>query len=84
MARRHDSRKRRAARRPHSKVSRPIRIPVERTDVPPDFSIIGIGASAGGFEAFTHMLDAMPPDPKLAMVFVQHLAPTTPVRWPRC
>ena len=74
MARRHDSRKRRAAR-PRSKVSRKIRIPVERTDVPPDFSIVGIGASAGGFEAFTQMLDAMPPDPKLAMVFVQHLAP---------
>ncbi len=74
MPRRHDIRKRRAAR-PRSKVSRKIRIPVERTDVPPDFSIVGIGASAGGFEAFTQMLDAMPPDPRLAMVFVQHLAP---------
>ena len=30
------------------------------------------------------MLDAMPPDPKLAMVFVQHLAPNTPALWPRC
>src|SRR5262245_20439550 len=41
----------------------------------PQFSIVGIGASAGGFEAFAHLLDALPADPKLTIVFVQHLAP---------
>ncbi len=41
----------------------------------PAFPIVGIGASAGGFEAFHHLLAALPPRPGLALVFVQHLAP---------
>jgi len=41
----------------------------------PSFAIIGIGASAGGFEAFTQLLEALPKDPNLAIIFVQHLAP---------
>ena len=39
-------------------------------------AIVGIGASAGGIEAFTALLKEMPPDSGLAFVFVQHLAPT--------
>jgi two-component system, chemotaxis family, CheB/CheR fusion protein len=39
------------------------------------YSIVGIGASAGGFEAFSQLLEALPPDAQLALVFVQHLAP---------
>src|SRR5262245_17191414 len=38
-------------------------------------AIVGIGASAGGIEAFTALLEAMPPDTGLALVFIQHLAP---------
>ena len=34
------------------------------------------GASAGGFEAFSQLLASLPPDPGLAIVFVQHLSPT--------
>ena len=34
-----------------------------------------IGASAGGLEAFTSLLKAMPPDTGLGIVFVQHLSP---------
>src|SRR5207249_755719 len=37
------------------------------------FPIVGIGASAGGFEAFTHLLEHLPADSGMAYVFVQHL-----------
>ena len=40
------------------------------------FSIVGVGASAGGLEAFTQLLKALPPDTGMAFVLVQHLAPT--------
>jgi two-component system, chemotaxis family, CheB/CheR fusion protein len=39
-------------------------------------AIVGVGASAGGIEAFTALLKELPPDTGLAFVFVQHLAPT--------
>lgn len=38
--------------------------------------VVGIGASAGGLEAFTQLLKALPTDTGLAFVLVQHLAPT--------
>jgi two-component system CheB/CheR fusion protein len=37
--------------------------------------IIGMGASAGGFEAFEHFFRQMPADSGMAFVVVQHLAP---------
>lgn len=37
--------------------------------------IVGIGASAGGLEAFTKLLEALPADTGLAFVLVQHLEP---------
>src|SRR4029453_4292935 len=37
--------------------------------------IVGIGASAGGLEAFETFFTHMPPDSGLAFVLVQHLAP---------
>ena len=37
-------------------------------------TIVGIGASAGGLEAFTQLLNQLPADTGLALVFVQHLA----------
>ncbi|GAC1462236.1 MAG: hypothetical protein PVSMB2_25980 [Ktedonobacteraceae bacterium] len=40
------------------------------------FPIVGIGASAGGLEAFRAVLHALPDDTGMAYVFVQHLAPT--------
>ncbi|HJS90767.1 MAG TPA: chemotaxis protein CheB [Steroidobacteraceae bacterium] len=39
-------------------------------------AIVGVGASAGGIEAFTALLKEMPSGTGLAFVFVQHLAPT--------
>ncbi len=37
--------------------------------------IVGIGASAGGLEAFTQILGALPEDTGMAFVMVQHLEP---------
>ncbi len=40
------------------------------------FPIVGIGASAGGLEAFTRFLRGLPADTGMAFVLVQHLDPT--------
>ena len=40
------------------------------------FPVVGIGASAGGFEAFGEMLNALPTDTGMAFVLIQHLDPT--------
>ncbi|MGO4771227.1 CheR family methyltransferase [Flavobacterium sp. W22_SRS_FK3] len=40
-----------------------------------DFPIVGIGASAGGLEAFTQFINAIPADSQMAYVIVQHLHP---------
>jgi two-component system CheB/CheR fusion protein len=42
----------------------------------PSFPIVGIGASAGGLEAFTEILRALPSDTGMAFVVIQHLDPT--------
>ena len=39
------------------------------------FLIVGIGASAGGLEAFERFLGRLSPDSGLAYVLVQHLSP---------
>jgi two-component system CheB/CheR fusion protein len=39
------------------------------------FPIVGIGASAGGLDAFKAFLNALPPDTGMAFVLVQHLDP---------
>ncbi len=39
------------------------------------FPVVGIGASAGGLEAVSDLLDAMRPDGGMAFVLVQHLSP---------
>jgi two-component system CheB/CheR fusion protein len=38
--------------------------------------IVGVGASAGGLEAFTQLLHALPTDTGMAFVLVQHLEPS--------
>jgi two-component system CheB/CheR fusion protein len=42
---------------------------------PARFPIVGIGASAGGLEAFRQLLGALPADTGMAYVLVQHLDP---------
>src|SRR5712692_7096451 len=41
----------------------------------PTFPIVGIGASAGGLEAFSQLLKELPADTGMAFVLVQHLDP---------
>ena len=79
----------------HRRESRPAGPPMARTtarkaadqtkDTPPErqrrvsFPIVGIGASAGGVEALTHLLRALPPDTGMAFVVVFHLC--APLLW---
>jgi len=48
----------------------------EKMSCPQEFSIVGIGASAGGLEACSALLKQVPADTGLAFVVVQHLDPT--------
>ena len=42
---------------------------------PPGFTVVGIGASAGGLDAFKRFMNAMPPDSGMGFVLIQHLDP---------
>ncbi len=42
------------------------------------FPVVAVGASAGGLEAFTRLLQHLPADTGMAFVFVQHLSPQHP------
>ncbi|MEN9937311.1 MAG: hypothetical protein RLZZ387_3890 [Chloroflexota bacterium] len=41
-------------------------------------AVVGMGASAGGLEAFTTFFQQMPPDSGMAFVLIQHLDPNQP------
>ena len=43
---------------------------------PTDFPVVGIGASAGGLDAYKKFLKALPGDSGMAYVLIQHLDPT--------
>ncbi|MEO7132956.1 MAG: chemotaxis protein CheB, partial [Vicinamibacterales bacterium] len=45
------------------------------SDLPEGMVVVGVGASAGGLEAFTEMLEASPVNAGLTFVFIQHLSP---------
>jgi two-component system CheB/CheR fusion protein len=47
-------------------------VPTERDDFP----VVGIGASAGGLEAFTKLFTALPANSGMAFILIQHLDPT--------
>jgi two-component system CheB/CheR fusion protein len=51
---------------------------IKKTGIPKgnDFLVVGMGASAGGLEAFKEFFDAMPEAPGMAFVLVQHMDPT--------
>src|SRR5215203_1077465 len=49
--------------------------PVHRSHLPAGMIMVGVGASAGGLEAFTELLQSAPSDAGLTFVFVQHLSP---------
>jgi hypothetical protein len=48
----------------------------ERSSAQVECPVVGIGASAGGLEAFTRLLKHLPTTTGMAYVFVQHLDPT--------
>ncbi len=71
-----------------NKENRPARVPATRAKSRlgvarkssgatsrPQFPVVGIGASAGGLEACTALLKALPVNPGMAFVVVQHLDP---------
>ncbi len=41
----------------------------------PDFTVVGVGASAGGLEAFSQFVRALPKECTMPIVLVQHLSP---------
>ncbi|MFM9966378.1 MAG: chemotaxis protein CheB [Planctomycetaceae bacterium] len=47
----------------------------DKRSAPASFPIVGVGASAGGLEAFTQLLKALPLDTGMGFVLVQHLDP---------
>ncbi len=51
--------------------------PAEEAGPPPsdNFTVVGVGASAGGLEAFTELLKYLPAQTGMAFVLVQHLDP---------
>jgi two-component system, chemotaxis family, CheB/CheR fusion protein len=52
-------------------------IPTPQAEDPPGlpFPVVGVGASAGGLEAYTELLEALPARPNLALLLVSHLDP---------
>ncbi|TCV85403.1 chemotaxis protein CheB [Sulfurirhabdus autotrophica] len=58
---------------PVSKRKTPLKEPLENTDLA--FPIVGVGASAGGLEAFSKLLQSLHPKTGMAYVLVQHLDP---------
>ncbi|HVV73293.1 MAG TPA: chemotaxis protein CheB, partial [Verrucomicrobiae bacterium] len=57
---------------------KPIRKAERKNHVGPLEKIVGIGASAGGLEAFTELLRNLPLDLNVAYILVQHLDPSHP------
>src|SRR5882724_12040812 len=42
------------------------------------FPVVGIGASAGGLDAFRQVLKRVPPESGMAFILIQHLDPNHP------
>ena len=55
----------------------PSRLPMNGLPHPTGLAVIGIGASAGGLEAVTQLIEAWPADSGMAFVLVQHLDPNS-------
>ena len=76
--------KRHAGAREGKRVSRPVESTTRKSTEAlvgertrdDSFSIVGVGASAGGLEAFTQLLQELPSGINMALVLVQHLDPT--------
>ena len=62
-------------KKPRSKKNKRLEIPSVSL-ASSTFPIVAIGASAGGLEAFSNLLRALPSEPGVALVFIPHLDPT--------
>ena len=73
------SRQRRASasrpREPVADLGKPLASDQSSPERTPSFPVVGIGASAGGLEAFSQLLGALPSDTGMAFVLIQHLDP---------
>ncbi|CAN2050502.1 hypothetical protein GMMP1_960024 [Candidatus Magnetomoraceae bacterium gMMP-1] len=49
---------------------------LEKKTGPRHIPVVGIGASAGGLDAFKNLFESMPSDTGMAFVLIQHLDPT--------
>ena len=67
------TRKTAATRPPSSRHSSRKRLSPPVAD---SFPIVGLGASAGGLDAFRRLLAALPPSTGMALILIQHLDPT--------
>ncbi len=63
-------------RKPRKKTPKKPPEPVNETIIADHLPVVGIGASAGGLEAFEQFFTHMPSDSGIAFVLVQHLDPT--------
>jgi two-component system CheB/CheR fusion protein len=75
------AKKRKVIRLPRKRAADPTRREAVSDSSPNRVSpipIVAIGASAGGLDAFTQVLRALPADTGLAFVLIQHLDPTHP------
>ena len=70
----HNDRTQRATGRPGPAAATRLRAAEARKRV--DFPVVGLGASAGGLEAFKKFFDALPADSGMAFILIQHLDPT--------
>ncbi len=57
-------------------VDQPDNLTALNSDGKKTITVVGIGASAGGLEAFTRLLKTLPGKPGMAFVLIQHLEPT--------
>ena len=66
-----------ASKKQSRRKKRPARAAVvaARREQQPGFPVVGIGASAGGLEAFTQLLSGLPTNTGMAFVLIQHLDP---------
>jgi two-component system, chemotaxis family, CheB/CheR fusion protein len=64
-----------AEQNPQSNLNEAIDLPNSTLLESDRFPVVGIGASAGGLEAFRELLSHVPIDTGMAFVFIQHLGP---------
>jgi two-component system CheB/CheR fusion protein len=64
-----------SASEPAAQPEQPIAQPEPAPPHGPPFPVVGVGASAGGLESFTEVLQNLPRNPGVALLFVSHLEP---------